>query len=57
MALRLMDVPYVRPRPDKPEDKRFEKIDPEHDIQLFPYRFAYKLAVVEYCEEFTTHDP
>lgn len=32
MVLRLMDVPYVRPKPDKPEDKRFEKIHPEHDI-------------------------
>lgn len=40
MALRLMDVPYVRPRPDKPEDKKFEEIDPAHDI-LYSQRITW----------------
>lgn len=32
MTVRLMDVPYVRPRPDQAADKRFDNVDPEIDI-------------------------
>ena len=40
MALRLMDAPYVRPHPDKPKDKRFEKVDSEFDI-LYSRRITW----------------
>ncbi len=32
MNVRLMDVPYVRPRPDKKSDKRFEQVNGEYDL-------------------------
>lgn len=34
MAIRLVDSPRFRPKPSEPNDLRFEKLDPEYDIQF-----------------------
>ncbi len=32
MAIRMLDIPYFRPKPDKAPDKRFEKVDKDIDV-------------------------
>lgn len=40
MAIRLVDSPRFRPKPDEPNDPRFDTLNPEHDIQ-FTQRIDY----------------
>jgi hypothetical protein len=40
MAIRLVDSPRFRPKPGEPNDPRFDKLDPEYDIQ-FTQRIDY----------------